>query len=70
MREWPPKYFSYLLRVWRTGQGQEAIWRASLECPLTGEHHDFPDTQKLWDFLQECMRVEDDETIHKTFEGD
>jgi hypothetical protein len=59
-------YFSYLLRMWRTGQGQEATWQASMESPLTGERHEFSQLDKLWAFLLAQMQI-DDET-KKTYQ--
>ena len=52
-------YFSYLLRMWRTGQGQEATWQASVESPLTGERLEFSQLDKLWAFLQTQMQLTD-----------
>ena len=45
-------YVSYLLRLWRSGKGKEAIWHASLESPLTGERQGFASLQDLFAFLQ------------------
>ena len=40
-------YISYLLRLWRVKIEGEAIWRASLECPHTGEQQCFADLEAL-----------------------
>jgi hypothetical protein len=50
MEERPVEYFSYLLRMWRTGK--ESAWRASLEDPQTGERVGFGSLEALWEFLQ------------------
>jgi hypothetical protein len=33
----PEKYFSYLLRLWRTGSSDNPTWRIMLEDPHTRE---------------------------------
>ena len=45
-------YLSYLLRVWRTGGAGDAVWRASLENPLTGARQGFASLKDLLAFLQ------------------
>jgi hypothetical protein len=45
-------YVSYLLRLWRTGSGKKAVWRASLEDPLTGERQGFASLKELVVFLE------------------
>lgn len=45
-------YFSYLLRVWRTGEREEDTWRASLEQPGTHRRRGFATLDELFDFLQ------------------
>jgi hypothetical protein len=40
-------YLSYLLRVWRVEVKERTIWRASLECPHTGEQLGFADLEAL-----------------------
>jgi len=49
MEERPVEYFSYLLRMWRTGE--HSAWRASLEDPRTGERMGFGSLEALWEFL-------------------
>ena len=51
MEERPVEYFSYLLRMWRTGK--ESAWRASLEDPRTGERLGFGSLEALCEFLWE-----------------
>jgi hypothetical protein len=40
-------YLSYLLRVWRVEVKERTIWRASLECPHTGERLGFAGLEAL-----------------------
>jgi len=52
-------YLSYLLRLWRVGgdggthREEEAVWRASLESPHSGERIGFASLDALIDFLRE-----------------
>ena len=46
------RYLSYLLRLWQTGDGEEQVWRASLQAPGSEERHGFATLQDLVDFLQ------------------
>ena len=50
--ETAPGYFSYLLRLWHTHSEGEAVWRASLEDPLTREVRRFDSLPGLFAFLQ------------------
>jgi hypothetical protein len=58
-------YLSYLLRLWRVGgdggahREEKAVWRASLESPLTDERIGFASLDALIDFLRQQI---DDET--------
>jgi hypothetical protein len=52
-------YFSYLLRLWRVGK-EEAVWRASLESPHTGERIGFASLDALFAFLREQTDVSTD----------
>ena len=47
-------YYSYLLRLWRTGEGHP--WRGSLEDAETGERVGFSDLEALVQFLREQTR--------------
>ena len=49
-------YRAYLLRLWRTGEGEAAVWRALLEDPRTGERYGFADLNSLIAFLQKACR--------------
>ena len=52
-------YMSYLLRLWRAGQGRDAHWRASLQRPGTEEPLWFPDLDEMFAFLRaETGKVE------------
>jgi hypothetical protein len=48
-----PDYLSYLVRLWRVSAGGATTWRASVECPHTGEQVGFAGVQDLFDFLSE-----------------
>ena len=45
-------YLSYLLRLWQVKTGGRAVWRASLECPHTGELQGFADLEALCGYLR------------------
>jgi hypothetical protein len=45
-------YLSYLLRLWRVGK-EQAVWRASLESPHSGERIGFASLDELFAFLRE-----------------
>jgi hypothetical protein len=44
---------SYLLRVWRAGNGNAPEWRCSLEDTRTRERHGFADLASLLAFLEQ-----------------
>jgi hypothetical protein len=46
-------YVAYLVRLWRVSIGGATTWRASAECPHTGEQLGFAGVQDLFDFLSE-----------------
>ena len=69
MVERPRSYISYLLRMWRSGQDEEAIWQASLECPLTGERQGFASLKDLWTFLQAQTGVRANDRIQDDVQG-
>ena len=46
-------YLAYMLRLWRAGEGDKPMWRASVESPHTGERRVFADLETLFAFLQE-----------------
>jgi hypothetical protein len=45
-------YISYLLRMWRSGEADHAVWHASLEDPMTGTRHGFRTLPELFAFLE------------------
>jgi hypothetical protein len=45
-------YRAFLLRLWRTADGQ---WRASLEATLTGERRAFATLAQLADYLAQAV---------------
>ena len=67
-------YMTYMLRLWR--DGDDAPWRASLECARTGERHPFVDLSALFDFLKfetgnfASSQVEDSQPGEKSQTGD
>ena len=50
-----PDYLSYLLRLWRVNGEEEAVWRASLESPHTGECLRFACLDELFEFLRQAV---------------
>lgn len=48
-----PHYFSYLLRMWQTADGEEHVWRASLESPGSGERRGFSSLAALVEYLEQ-----------------
>ena len=45
-------YLSYLLRLWREGDGERPEWRASLRSAHTGEQVGLASLEDLYHFLQ------------------
>jgi hypothetical protein len=45
------RYAAYMLRLWQVGDGDSAVWRASLEDPHTGERCAFANQEALFAFL-------------------
>jgi len=48
-------YLAYLLRLWRTGPGKSAEWRASLQDPHTGQRIEFASLDDVVVFLKQWM---------------
>ena len=48
-----PRYYSYLLRVWLVGDGDQPHWRTSLEDTHTGERKGFTSITALCEYLQQ-----------------
>ena len=67
-------YMTYVLRLWQ--DGDDAPWRASLECARTGERHSFVDLSALFAFLKletgnlAPSQVEDSQLGEKSQTGD
>lgn len=55
-------YLSFLLRLWLVDEGGEPIWRASLQCPLTGERENFANLDELITHLEQITYVAARET--------
>ena len=53
-------YISYLLCMWRSGESEQAIWRASLEDPMIGQRHGFRTLPDLFAFLEGLSRSENE----------
>jgi len=47
-----PRYFSCLLRLWETADGEQLVWRALLEVPATGQRRGFASLAELCAFLE------------------
>jgi hypothetical protein len=61
MRKRHPDYLSYMLRLWRVGNGdQGTVWRASLQDSLTGEQVGFASLEELFAFLRQVIPVAPD----------
>ncbi len=63
-------YFSYLLRMWLTGSESNAIWRASLEDPFTGELEGFASLVDLFASLQARINAAHHEAEETTIDGE
>ena len=57
----PPGYHSYLLRFWeeRSDESDVAVWRFSLEDPLTDQRYGFASLEALTEWLVAKMTVSD-----------
>jgi len=55
MRGSRPGHLAYLLRLWRIGEGKEAVWRASLQDVRTGERIGFPGLEEAFGYLQRSI---------------
>ena len=70
MAEEHPDYESYLLRLWRASDGEDAVWRASLESPHTGEREGFASLDEMFDFLQQQCAVSPDSSGDRVQAGE
>jgi len=64
------RYFSYMLRVWETTNGERRIWRASLESPGSGERRGFGNLQSLIAFLEDQTEAQDAQDGERDIRGD
>ena len=53
MRDEPDDYLAYLMRLWRVLYQGRWEWRASIDCPHTGERHSFGTLAGLFSFLED-----------------
>lgn len=49
----PPRYRSYVLRLWEVDSAGQRVWRASLQDANSGERRGFADLAALTAFLAE-----------------
>jgi hypothetical protein len=54
VRDSPPEYYAYLIRLWRTGP--DGPWRVSLEDAKTGERVGFEDLAAACAYLRAKTR--------------
>lgn len=47
-----PEYLSYLVRLWRVGDGEEPAWRATLKSSQTGQQVGFDSLEALFDYVR------------------
>jgi hypothetical protein len=57
-------YLAYLLRLWRTSDGEKTLWRASLQSPNSAERYGFASLEELWDFVQAQVKEGDEKKKH------
>lgn len=50
-------YLSYMLRLWQTGEGNVAGWRASVHVIATGERRAFASLDELVAYLRDQTRA-------------
>ncbi len=64
-----PEYYSFLLRIWRTGQKEEGEWRATLEHITSGEKYVFTSLKELFRFIwqktSQATELDLDQYSHK-----
>jgi len=51
MKGIPPDYVSYLLRLWKSCDGEKITWHGSLECTVDGKRWQFESITQLVAFL-------------------
>jgi hypothetical protein len=50
-------YVAYMLRLWMTEEAGKMNWRASLECPRTGDMLYFASLTRLFQFLESGEKI-------------
>jgi hypothetical protein len=48
-------HLAYLLRLWRVGEGERAVWRASLQDVRGGERVGFPGLEEALAYLEQQL---------------
>jgi hypothetical protein len=48
-----PQYYSYLLRMWVSGEKGQTEWRVQLQDARTGERLGFSSLERLFAFLED-----------------
>lgn len=51
------QYYSYLLRIWQSNDGEPLVWRASLESAFTGQQYYFATLRELFEFLEQLVVI-------------
>lgn len=55
------RYEAFMLRLWQVGGDDKLGWRASLECPSTGELCGFATLDELFGYLRAITEPEERE---------
>jgi hypothetical protein len=53
MKDYKPRYVSYVLRLWQEDDQGKFVCKISLECIQTGERRGFTSLEALYEFLRE-----------------
>lgn len=64
------RYLSYLLRLWETTDGEDVIWRASLESPGSGQREGFASLQRLMEFLEAEIESQGERRLNRDTLGE
>jgi hypothetical protein len=54
-------YVAYMLRLWMSEEAGKRTWRASLECPKTGDMLYFATISRLFQFLEDGGKLSERE---------
>ena len=60
MGEKKPVYLSFLVRLWRTGDEETGVWRASLEDAQTRDCRGFASLDQLFHYLRASIGEQPD----------